>query len=153
MTEEELLERSIPEPMSGCYLWMGCIKENGYGKVGVHDAQGKRSLWAHRVAYEHLVGPIPANMFVCHKCDNRACVNPRHLFLGTGLDNSRDMVKKQRSNKGGRHPLVRISEDAVRAIRRMRASGSTWAEIATAHAVSSWHVQNIVNRKRWGHIT
>lgn len=80
-----------------CWIWMGSLGTNGYGQFG-----GKR---AHRIAYETANGPLPAGLYVCHRCDNPRCVRPEHLFLGTQRDNIHDAMRKGRMAFQGR-PLA-----------------------------------------------
>ena len=72
---EYLMNNYIPVPESGCWLWLGAEKGNGYGNV----KQGRRNTTAHRRSWEEHNGPIPKGMHVCHKCDTPSCVNPDHL--------------------------------------------------------------------------
>lgn len=82
-----------------CLEWTGRISKDGYGCF----VSKKKYYTAHRVAYQICIGDIPRGLFICHKCDNRKCVNPLHLFIGTHQDNMNDMVRKGRSKNSNKN--------------------------------------------------
>lgn len=91
--QDRILGLCIPEPNSGCWLWLGAVKSNGYGNVSLG---GGKFTQAHRASYIAFVGAIPVGMVICHQCDNKLCVNPDHLKLGTYKDNSREARERGR---------------------------------------------------------
>jgi hypothetical protein len=96
-----------------CWEWKASVdKDTGYGNFCWNTKRG----WAHRFAWFATHGEIPAKMCVCHHCDNRICVNPKHLFLGTIADNNRDMFKKGR---GKNNPRPNITPEQVVLIRKL----------------------------------
>lgn len=135
-----------------CWLWRARKRlGDDYGEFHLHGETAR----AHRVAYEIWNGPIPDGLFVMHKCDTPACVNPDHLVLGTNADNMADAVRKGRlDNRGERNGQANLSEFAVILIREMdklRPKPSQ-AVIARFFGVSQKQVSRIVLRQRWKHI-
>lgn len=139
--------RTIPEPNSGCLLWTGGQSQRGYGAY----LTKKKWTLAHRASWEFHRGPIPAGLFVCHKCDVRLCVNPDHLFLGTGADNVADMdAKGRRANrKGEASPVAKLTNRDVLAIRVDTRSSRV---IAAEYGVSKTAILDVKTRRNWGHI-
>jgi hypothetical protein len=127
----------------GCWVWRGCTAKNGYGMARVSG----RTQYAHRVAWEVTNGSIPEGLYICHKCDNRLCVRPDHLFLGSHADNMRDMASKGRSQHGEGHYNVKLSDETVRAIRQFVRSHGRGAQAAMAqqHGVARAYVSKLVN--------
>lgn len=107
--KEKLDFYSIPEPNTGCWIWIGSLGANGYGNMIL----GGKTLPAHRISYEQYIGLIPKGMCVCHKCDVRSCINPDHLFIGTHKDNMSDAVQKGRIPKGEAQARSKLTEAQV----------------------------------------
>lgn len=134
-----------------CWLWRGHERRvNEYGAVG--EAWNGPKSTAQRVSWVIHNGAIPEGLFVCHRCDARACVNPAHLFLGTPKDNTQDALRKGRmhNNQGEDNARHRLSADDVRKIRAMAAGGNLLhREIAGQFGVCRTIVTRIVNRRIW----
>lgn len=92
---------------NGCLEWRGSVNNLGYGLVYFEGPNGRTSTTAHRKFYELCKGPIPVGMQVNHRCDNRRCINPEHMFLGDQVDNIRDMMAKGRDNFRGKGPYLK----------------------------------------------
>ena len=152
---ERFEARYVPCPMSGCWLWTGPRTGNNYGQCYMRKEKKIDGRWqpvwilAHRLAWELYNGPVPDDMKVLHKCDNRFCVSPSHLFLGTMADNSADMVAKDRHPRGERQPHSKLTEAAVREI---RASTETLEALAARYGVSFQLISDVRLRKIWRHV-
>jgi hypothetical protein len=143
---------------SGCWEYQGQIHPHGYGKLTIYSpdmAPRRSSLKAHRVACALVNGVDPGELLVCHKCDNRRCINPEHLFLGTHADNMADMVSKHRSapQKGQSNGASKLTETVVRQVVKLILEGLTNKKISESLPVTHSQVSNIRLGKSWGEFT
>ena len=135
----------------GCWNWLGCIGNDGYGRIGL----AKKVLLTHRVAYELWIGEIPDDLIIRHKCkQNRKCVNPDHLETGTKQDNSYDRVRDGTMFMGVNHSQAKLYDNSVREIRRLYAGGNiTQTKLAKQFSISTTMIGHIVHKRKWTHIT
>src|SRR3954468_23689651 len=112
--EQRFYDR-IKETDKGCWRWQRALDKDGYGRSSL----GGKSVQAHRVSWVIHKGKIPEGFQVLHNCDNPPCVNPDHLFLGSGKDNMIDKVIKQRQTRGDKVNTSKIKEADVYTIRKM----------------------------------
>lgn len=129
-----LLSKADRMTNTGCLEWRGASKGNGYGHVNLRG----RNFPAHRLLF-FSTGQDPTGLDVCHRCDNRGCIAPWHLFSGTRLDNMRDAVSKGRQAKGFSLPHTKLSGADVREIVSRAISGEKYASIAADFGISRHH--------------
>ena len=125
-----------------CELWDGPTFSNGYGQ---HGGRG-----AHRVAYEQVHGPIPKGLVVRHTCDNKLCINPAHLLLGTQADNIQDKCERQRQAKGTAANKSKLTDEDIRSIRK---SDMPQTRLAVLYNVTQSAISRIQSKQFWKHIT
>lgn len=142
---DALIRRTQGDEPDGCHNWTGPVQKDGYGTL---TFAGKK-LKAHRLAYITWVGEIGSGMSVCHRCDNRLCINPRHLFLGTNADNTADRNQKGRQAKGASSGRAKLTEADVLYI---RSSSESYAALAARFNVGQTAISNIKARRSWSHV-
>jgi len=145
-----------------CLEFTGRIRWGGYGYFGANG----RYQYAHRHAWELLFGPIPKGLLVCHECDNRACVNPGHLYLDTQKGNLADMYARGRGPTGERsgpaqwrflytgeaNGRAKLTEAQVKEIRAACAAGERQCDVAARYGVGQTAISDIVRRRKWRHV-
>jgi hypothetical protein len=134
-----------------CWEWLRGINGHGYGTFWL---SGSQSCGAHRYSWIITYGQIPTNLCVCHKCDNRKCVNPEHLFLGTPKDNAQDRASKGRGRdaRGESNTQARVTEKDVIEMRKLYAAGVRQTDLCKQFLLSPGTVSEIVRGLLWKHV-
>lgn len=149
---EERIKKHITIDENGCWNWQGANR-NGYGRliIGSRTDGTRHSESAHRYSWMVYKGDIPENYEVCHHCDNKACINPEHLFLGTRQDNIDDRERKGRNNHvvGEKCWQSKFTPDDIVNIRRSKLSSRS---IAKFYKVNKSSIQAIRNGETWKHL-
>ena len=133
---------------TGCWEWTAGLGVQGYGRF----KQGGKTRLAHRVSYALHVAHIPEAALVLHKCDNRKCVNPDHLFIGTQKDNIQDMKAKGRGVVGEASPHAKLTEADVLRIYDLYESGVGTIRLAKMFSITKNLAWLIVRGRTWKHL-
>jgi len=170
--KDSVLERfwRLVVKSDGCWEWQGGKAGKGYGIIGLRHNGQQSQVYTHRLSYELHIGPIPDGRFVCHHCDNPACVRPDHLFAGTQKENLADAIQKGRMRSGDQHglrlhpeacrprrgessPFAKLTAQQVSEIRERYAAGkASMPQLAKEYHVGYTQVNSIIHRRKWAHI-
>lgn len=148
MTLDRFWSKVDIKELEGCWNWKAA--KNSSGRA-LFDSKS-----APRESYRRCFGEFPKELYVLHECDNPACVNPAHLFLGTQLDNVHDMIGKGRGSpagdrpmRGEEHPFAKLTWDDVREIRKLSKSGVQGIELSKKFGVGPMQISRIIRNQAW----
>jgi len=149
VTRQRMIDRTNRDG-NGCWNWNGGVNRHGYG----HFYLFGKTMYAHRASYVLFMGDIPDEMCVLHRCDNRKCVNPSHLFLGSRTENFVDMIQKgrgwfQKPRNKNWHRGTKITMEDAEAIRILRKGGRTTTEIARMFNVGKSTIKDVCSGHTW----
>lgn len=144
---EERIAAAIEIGDFGCWVWQMCT-DKGYVVV-THLG---RTTKAHRASYLVFNGPIPKGAWVLHRCGNKACVNPGHLYLGDRNENAKDAVRMGEQVRGERQGGSKLTAKQVISMRCEHRAGLSQEYLALIYGVTQSNVSNIVNGKTWTHV-
>jgi hypothetical protein len=151
MDKDQFMQKVFPEPNTGCWLWSGRHDDKGYGRGHFHN---QSIQLAHRYSYL-IFKANPGALCVLHKCDNPACVNPDHLYLGDQRQNNidRDTRGRQKTQRGTAHKLAKLNDDQVYQIRSLHNPKEYPSRrLAKMFGVSQHKIMNIIHRTSWNHL-
>jgi hypothetical protein len=135
----------------GCWGWKGSKDQDGYAKIYITRNGERVTTVASRLSWELVHGKIPEGLLICHKCDNPTCTNPKHLFLGSTLDNMRDKIQKGRLRvaHGADSGHAKLTEAQVIEI---LLDPRPYSEVAYDYNVTTFTVRDIKKRRSWTYL-
>ena len=140
--------------VSKCWEWQGAYFQNGYGRLGTPvDTKGESIHRTHRYAYYLANGKIKKSRSILHKCDNRICCNPKHLYQGDHRQNMRDMTARSRQARGETSGRAVFIEEDISAIRFFYKVGFTLSNLMVMYDSAKSTMGNIINRRVWTHVS
>jgi hypothetical protein len=158
-TPAELFERHcIKGLIDECWIWNGYITPNGYGQTRI-GGRNSKAIQAHRLSWLVNFGEIPKDMHILHKCDNRPCCNPNHLFIGTNLDNILDRVSKDRSNRWiktaprEKHPRTKIMNEQLKDMLQLKQNKIKVMDIAKQFNISKEYCSRLLTSAQKGELS
>lgn len=151
---ERFEDKFIPEPNSGCWLWLGSVHGRPNHKYGYMKYKGRYQV-ATRISLDLYRGGIAANLQANHKCHNTYCVNPDHIYSGTQTDNMEDRRKAGRHVKfvGSKHPRSKLDEAKVVDIKKALANGQSAYSLGKLYGVAKIQILRIKNGDTWSHVS
>lgn len=152
LIEPRLLSRVVCNLETGCWEWTGSMTDDGYGKFNLpRPMLVQRRHPAHRISYLTFVGDLDG-LLACHRCDNRKCIRPDHLWKGTVAENQTDMVKKGRQEVGSMRYCAKLTESDIPIIRRLLADGHPTTRIGALFGVDGSKISQIRRGIAWKHV-
>lgn len=147
---ERRLRAHISISSNHCWEWTGCVTPNGYPQI----AFKRKPHYAHRLSFALFIGPIPEGHLVCHKCDNRCCVNPSHLFTGSAKDNAEDASQKGRIPHGEQQYKAKLTDSDVVFSRSAywNSKSVTQQHLADKFGVSRGTIGKMLRGEKWKHV-
>jgi hypothetical protein len=149
--EERFWQKTVVKGPDDCWRWKARLSPDGYGNLRI----GKKRIRAHRFSWMLHNVEIPVGRVICHRCNNPWCVNPKHLYAGTMLENMRDCWgggRMENRVRGERCHKSKLTQDDIISIRTAAARGISARELAAEHGVTRNNIDFIVSRRTWRHV-